>query len=93
MELLTKERRLAVAEAMLDMLECGMSLHLFCQVMRQLYPGCIIYQNRYHLQELLVYIPQDEDTDQKKIWQFVRDSFLSMDLDAKVLPVVKTTTW
>ena len=80
MALLAQEKQLEVAEQMLNMMECGMSTHVFCEVMRQLFPGCIVYENRYHPQELLVYVPQDEDTDRQKIWQFVRDSFLSMDL-------------
>lgn len=81
---LSLEAQLAVAEELLEMAKAGFSLHSFCKVLRQVFPSSIAYQSKAHPFEIFVYIPRDEDMQQAKIWKFICDTFLTMDMEARV---------
>ena len=81
---LTKEQQLAVADELLNVMRMGTNLFSFCHIMRQLFPGCFIYQVRKHPQILYVYLDRERDVSLEKRWNLLRDTFLPMDMEVRV---------
>lgn len=81
---LSKEQQLAVAEELLNVMQMGSCLDSFCRIMRQLFPGCFIYQVKKHPQILYVYLDRVRDVALEKRWNLLRDTFLPMDMEVRV---------
>ena len=83
MEELKRERQISVADEFLKVIEVGSSVHSFCQIMKQVFEGCIVYQSRAHPQKLYVYIGRERDEQLQKQWQMLRETFLPLDIEVK----------
>jgi len=83
-ETLDKEQQLAVADEMLSVMEAGSSLTSFCHIMRQIFPGCFIYQLRKHPQEIYVYLDRKRSVTLTKQWIFIRDTFFPFGMEVNV---------
>lgn len=83
MNQLKKDKQLAVAEALLCVMEVGSSVYSFCQIMKQIFQGCIIYQSRAHPQRLFVYIGKERDDSLQKQWRMIRETFLPIDIEVR----------
>ena len=81
---LSREKQIAVADEMLRVIEIGSSVHSFCYIMKQIFEGCIIYQNNKRPQIIYVYVDKRRDESLQKQWQFIRESFLPIDFEVKI---------
>ncbi len=81
---MTKEEQLAVADELLNIMQTGSGVHSFCRIMRQIFPGCFIYQVRKHPQILYVYLGRKRDVSMEKKWNLVKDTFLPIDIESRV---------
>lgn len=81
---LTKEEQLAVADELLNVMQTGSSVNSFCRIMRQIVPGCLIYQVKKHPQVLYVYLGKKRNVLSEKRWNLVRDTFMPVDIEARV---------
>lgn len=82
--ILTKEEQLAVADELLNVMQMGSSVKSFCRIMRQLFPGCFVYQVRKHPQVLYVYLDRKREVSTLKRWELIRDTFMPIDIEARV---------
>lgn len=82
--LLAKEEQLAVADELLNVMQIGSSVRSFCRMMGQLFPGCFVYQVKKHPQILYVYLDKKREVSTEKRWNLVRDTFLPLDIEARV---------
>ena len=83
MEQLSRENQLNVADELVQVFLAGSSLHAFCSIMKQIFPGCLIYQDRKHTQRIYAYIGRERDESLQKVWQMIRETFLPLDLSVK----------
>ena len=83
MNQMKKDKQLAVAEALLCVMEAGSSVYSFCHIMKQIFPGCIVYQSRAHPQRLFVYIGRERDDSLQKQWRMIRETFLPIDIEVR----------
>ncbi len=81
---LKRDKQIAVADELLKMMETGSNLQSFCNIMKQIFEGCIIYQNRFHPQRIYVYIGKERDEQLDKQWQMIRETFLPLDIEVKI---------
>lgn len=81
---LSKEKRLAVADELFNTMQMGSSLVSFCRIMKQIFPGCFVYQVKKHPQILYVYLDRERDVTLEKQWHLLRDTFLPMDMEVRV---------
>lgn len=81
---LDKEQQLAMADTMLNVMKMGSSIHSFCAIMKQIFPGCVIYQVKKHPQILYVYIGRERDVSLEKQWNLLKDTFLPLDIEVRV---------
>ena len=81
---LSKEQQLAVADELLNVIQMGSCLSSFCRIMRQLFPGCFVYQVKKHPQILYVYLDKAREVSTEKRWHLARDTFLPLDIEARV---------
>ena len=83
MKELSREKQVAVADELFRVMEIGSSVDSFCYVMKQIFKGCIIYQDRKHPQRLYVYIGKEKDEHLQKQWRLIRETFLPIDIEVK----------
>lgn len=83
MNQMKKDKQLAVAESLLCVMGSGSSVYHFCQIMKQIFPGCIVYQSRAHPQRLFVYIGRERDDSLQKQWRMIRETFLPIDIEVR----------
>ena len=83
MEQLSREQQIIIADELLKVFETGSSVKSFCTVMKQIFPGCLVYQNRLHPQKIYAYIGRERDESLQKIWRMIRETFLPLDMEVK----------
>ena len=83
MKELSREKQVAVADELLRVMESGSSVESFCYIMKQIFKGCIIYQNRKQPQYLYVYIGREKDEHLQKQWRLISETFLPLDIEVK----------
>jgi len=83
LEQLSREKQIIVADELLQVYATGSSLKSFCNVMKQIFTGCLIYQDRLHPQKIYAYIGRERDEQLQKIWQMIRETFLPLDLEVR----------
>ena len=83
MKELSREKQVAIADELLRVMEVGSSVESFCHIMKQIFKGCIIYQNRKHPQRLYVYIGREKDEHLQKQWRLISETFLPIDIEVK----------
>ncbi len=84
MSSLKRAQQVAVADELLRVMETGSGVQSFCNVMKQIFQGCIVYQNRFHPQKIYVYIGRERDEILQNEWQMVRETFLPIDIEVKI---------
>ena len=84
MEELSREKQIFVADELLKVFETGASVQSFCNIMKQIFEDCFIYQNRWHTQKIYVYIGQERDEILQKKWQMIRETFLPTDIEVRI---------
>ena len=82
-EQLTRETQLAVADELLRVMEIGSSVESFCHITKQIFDGCLIYQNRKHPHKLYIYLGRERDDRLQKQWRMLRETFLPLDIEIK----------
>ena len=82
-EELSREQQLIIADELLKVFATGSSVRSFCDVMKQIFKGCLIYQDRLHPQKIYAYIGRERDEKFQKIWQMIRETFLPLDMEVK----------
>lgn len=81
---LKRDKQVAVADELLKVMETGSSVQSFCNIMKQIFEGCLIYQNRFHPQKIYVYVGKERDENLQKQWQMLRETFLPLDIEVKI---------
>lgn len=81
---LSREKQISVADELLKVFETGASVKSFCNIMKQIFEDCFIYQNRFHQQKIYVYIGQERDEILQKKWQMIRETFLPIDIEVRI---------
>ena len=81
---LKREKQIAVADELLRVMETGSSVDSFCKIMRQIFEGCLIYQNRHHTKKFYVYIGKERNEKLQKQWQMLRETFLPIDVEVRI---------
>ena len=81
---LKRDKQIAVADELLKIMETGADLQSFCNITKQIFEGCIIYQNRFHPQKIYVYVGRERDEQLDKQWQMLRETFLPLDIEVKI---------
>jgi len=76
--LFTNQEAKSLLYGMFSLFRCGISIDLFNQTMREIYPKARVYRNNNVYRELLVYLPIDKnDTEVQKL-DFIISMFLSI---------------
>lgn len=83
MENLSREQQISIADELLRVFETGSSVKSFCNIMKQIFEGCIIYQDIKHPQKIYAYIGQERDERLQKQWQLIRETFLPLDMEVR----------
>ena len=83
MKELSREKQVAVADELLKVMETGSSIDSFCHIMKQIFKGCIIYQERANPQIIYAYIGREKDEHLQKQWRLIRETFLPIDIEVK----------
>ncbi len=78
------EMQLSVADELLNVMYEGSSIASFCHIMRQVFHGCIVYQNRRHPQIIYAYIGKERTEALEKRWKLLKDTFLPLDAEVRV---------
>lgn len=81
---LSRKKQISVADELLKVFETGSSVKSFCNIMKQIFEGCFIYQNNFHPQKIYVYIGQERDESLQKKWQMIRETFLPIDIEVRI---------
>lgn len=83
MENLSREQQISIADELLKVFETGSSVKSFCNIMKQIFTGCIIYQDIKHPQKIYVYIGRERDEQLQKQWRLIRETFLPLDMEVR----------
>lgn len=83
MENLSREQQISIADELLKVFETGSSVKSFCNIMKQIFEGCIIYQDIQHPQKIYAYIGKERDEQLQKQWQLIRETFLPLDMEVR----------
>jgi len=81
---LKRDKQIAVADELLKVFETGSSVQSFCNIMKEIFQGCLIYQNRFHPKKIYVYIGKERDEQLQKQWQMLRETFLPLDIEVRI---------
>lgn len=81
---LKRDKQIAVADELLKVFETGSSVQSFCNIMKEIFQGCLIYQNRFHPQKIYVYVGKERDEQLQKQWQMLRETFLPLDIEVRI---------
>lgn len=81
---LSREKQISVADELLKVFEAGSSVQSFCNITKQIFENCLIYQNRYHTQRIYVYVGKERDENLQKQWDMLRETFLPIDIEVRI---------
>lgn len=84
MECMTKEEQLKVADELYCVTEIGGSFASFCKIVKEIFPGVFIYQGRKKKRKVYVYLDRKETPELLMKWEFLRDTFLPIDMKVRV---------
>ncbi|MBR3623830.1 MAG: hypothetical protein IKN43_10865 [Selenomonadaceae bacterium] len=84
MESMTKEEQLKVADELYCITETGGSFASFCKIVKEIFPGVFIYQGRQKRRRIYVYLDRKETPTLVTQWDFLRDTFLPIDMEVRV---------
>ena len=82
--LMSREEQLSVADEMLIVIQTGTSLGSFCHIIKQIFPGVVVYQVKKHPQIIYIYLDSPKTVTSEKKWQLIRDTFLPIGMEERV---------
>ena len=76
--LFTNQEAKALLYGMFSLFRCGISMELFSQTIRAIYPKARVYRNNNVYRELLLYLPLDKQETEVQKLDFIISMFLSI---------------
>lgn len=76
--------QLAFSRVLVELYRVGSSIMTFCYAVKQIFPSCMIYQNKNDYREIFVYIGREEDKDGSICVELLIKTFLSGEINCRV---------
>ncbi len=84
LQIIPKKDRVRIATLMLNQIQTGSSLKMFCKGLIVVYPDALLYQIRRDRKKLLLYLKDDRTEAGEEKLMFIKDLFLPIGYDLRV---------
>lgn len=84
LQIIPKKDRVRIATLMLNQIQTGSSLKMFCKGLIVVYPDALLYQIRRDRKKLLLYLKDDRTEAGEEKLLFIKDLFLPIGYDLRV---------